>query len=203
MKTPALDLSTVYCFIDQVQMNVGSVAGVYSGGLDDVIGSGGAFPTYPLMGDRFWRTDLNMEFYWSGGSWATTELFLQSGVNDAAQPIAATGAGGRIYFNLPAGISDIWLESLTLGFYVAGGTALSASHKWVGSVSKNGSSGTAGLPSFNIDSGVLGTHRNIRNVIGAALGAGTIVEIDVNMVKTGTPGSLYFQQVAQFRYIAA
>jgi hypothetical protein len=166
-------------------------------------GRGTAFPAEKATGQRFWRTDLGYEFYWTGGSWVTTQVFIQQGTPaDAAMPVALTTAGGRIAFVLATGMSDIWIETLSLWFYVAGGTALSASHKWVGSTSKNGSSGSAALPGYNVDSGVSGTHRRITNAVNQALGAGYNVEVDVNMTKTGTPGSLYFGHVAQFRYIA-
>ena len=59
--------------------------------------AGSSFPGSKATNDRYYRTDLGLEFYWDGTRWLTTTLYvcdmpgspLSSGVNN--QPISAAG----------------------------------------------------------------------------------------------------------------
>lgn len=68
---------------------------------------GAAFPGSAAVGQRFFRTDLGMEFYWNGTLWLSTELHhervvitLAAGVsvNTTDRTVPPCGVGVAIYF---------------------------------------------------------------------------------------------------------
>jgi hypothetical protein len=56
--------------------DTGGIGTVYDGTVGH--GSGTVFPTSPATGERFWRTDEGIEWYWNGTYWLSCEVFLQS-----------------------------------------------------------------------------------------------------------------------------
>ncbi|MFA5084071.1 MAG: hypothetical protein WC475_01635 [Candidatus Paceibacterota bacterium] len=60
--------------------------------------SGIAFPAGPVVGQRFFRTDLAREFYWSGAAWS-----------DTATPIGTIQAWMKSLAGTPA-LPDCWVE---------------------------------------------------------------------------------------------
>jgi hypothetical protein len=162
-------------------------------------GAGAAFPANPATNDKFYRTDLRLEFFWDGTRWLSTTLYhaLLNGDN-----MAATTGNNRTTNLIGKGMSDVWLERLQWAWYVAGGTALSASHKWVGVVQRNGSPGGT-LTTLTIQSGTLSSWT-----------IGPVVDLDVVMggtgqanletiwTKTGTPGNLYASYNLGYRQVA-
>jgi len=165
------------------------------------ISHGSAFPTSPQVNDRFYREDLNTMFFFDGTRWLSDDLHQVEIVPmDGPLPYSGTNATNRGIPPVWAG-SDVWIVDTQTWFYVAGGTALSASHKWVGVVSKQNASGGVNLATINVDSGASGTHRqSTRTTIGALLGA--YFEFETQWTKTGTPGSLYTITTVSYRYVA-
>lgn len=179
--------------------------------------SGTGFPT-ATTGDRYWRTDLALEFYYDGTRWlctcphhiqpmgylAATDPGTASG--DVRTFLNATGTGGGGRFPVPSllGGSNLWLVDYTVTFQVAGGgSALSGSHKWVGTLtgldSASASTGTAATT--NVDSGSSSAFRRTTTTIGAAMAAGTLLYIS-GWTKTGTPGNIQLGEVLTYRVIA-
>jgi hypothetical protein len=167
-------------------------------------GRGTAFPGSPIADQRFWRTDLDMEFYYDGTRWLSTQLFTKemrwthTSLSTAATIVDLLRAGAP---GLQGG-TDIWMESLHQKFSIAsGGSALGAAHKWVGDFHKYDATPTATtLVTMTIDSGASGTIRTSETAINALLGTG--VWFSTTWTKTGTPGSLQSYEELTYRITA-
>jgi hypothetical protein len=159
-----------------------------------------AFPS-PRLGIRSYRTDHKIEYFHDGTRWLSTQLFA---VQFPFAPIAATTA--FVTYGVPqwAG-SDIWLETARSQFMVAGGgTALGASHKWVGVVNKRPTGNTqTAIATHTVDSGASAVIRTSDVAINALLGNGTTYFwFDVVWTKTGTPGTLAAVHILTYRLVA-
>jgi len=170
---------------------------------------GTAFPSTPTTNQHYWRTDLNMEFFYDGTRWLTTQVFQgvtkprhdgASQLGELSVAITASTTGNLIRgdVGLPPGCSDVYLTGYSASFQVGAGTALSASHKWVGTLTGQGS-GT-GHATLTIDSGANSTWRRVSTSVGVVLG--TDVALMSSWAKTGTPGSLVVSETFFYRGIA-
>jgi hypothetical protein len=168
---------------------------------------GASFPASPTTGDRYWRTDDRLEFFWDGTRWLSTTLFrllFASGPLSAAggsDSIKATGLGFMLT-PVPTlvGGTDIWMEDLITTFLISGGTALSGSHSWVGTFNKRPAANTDTLvETVTINSGSLSVWRTDVQPIDALLGAFLIYGF--NWTKTGTPGNLFAMAEMTYRVV--
>ncbi len=159
--------------------------------------SGTSFPT-AATGDRYWRTDLGMEFYYDGTRWLSVQLGSLVMHSDVTLPQAASFSVRAPY---PAWSgSDIWLVAAQTWFYVVGGTALGASHKWVGVLNNQPAATT--FDTVNIASGASDASRQSSlTAVGALLGS-TNFYLLMQWTKTGTPGTLFALTTLTFRYVA-
>ena len=84
-----------------------------------------------------------------------------------------------------------------------GGSALSASHKWVGDMHKRDSAASnTTLSTTTIDSGSSGAFRTNSQTINALLSA-TYFWLSTTWTKTGTPGNLLSQSYLTYRIVAS
>lgn len=166
--------------------------------------SGTSFPASKLTGDRYYRTDLNGVWYWDGSQWLSEFPHEMPFPLATAVPISATGVLHRMIMPAALGGSDVYLAVVLTSIYVVGGTALSASHKWVGTVNKANTAGSSSLGTITVDSGATDQWRPAATVtINAAAGIGSgYVALEINWVKTGTPGNLYANCSLAYRTIA-
>lgn len=167
-----------------------SAGKVLSSALDDF---GTSFPGSPATGSRYFRTDRGIEYYYDGTRWLSVQVFNDAipEVSNIAFPYAATALGAERLLVPYAGTYDLWLVEVQVAFFVLGGTALSASHKWVSVFQKLVAAGTATtIATVNIDSGASSVWRTSVTAIGALLGT-THFTFSVDHTKTGTPGNLY------------
>jgi hypothetical protein len=145
--------------------------------------SGTSFPGSPTTGDLFWRTDRLLEYVWTGAEWVTTNQYTFE--FKAFDNISVTTEIGWPPAHETYGM---YIERFDQSFYVGGGTALGASHKWDMLLkSFVGNTGTNRLAA-TIDSGLSDNWRNLGS-------GGTIAVIGADMftitvTKTGTPGNL-------------
>lgn len=161
---------------------------------------GAVFPVAPATNRRFFRTDRGIEYYYNGTRWLSTQLYTDAipwflGV----QPFTATTNFSHRLAVPYAGTYDLWLVEAQLSFYIAGGTALGASHKWVTTVDKLGS-GSSTIATFNVDSGASDAHRSSVVAIGALLGTTNVV-FSMSHTKTGTPGDYYVAPRIVYRLV--
>lgn len=91
-------------------------------------------------------------------------------------------------------MSDYWLETVRVSVFVGGGgSALSASHKWVGVLQKTqqDSATNTTLTTINLDSGSSAVWRDFEVTLDVLLNNGTIHDsMQFVWTKTGTPGTL-------------
>lgn len=153
---------------------------------------GAAFPSSPATDARFFRTDRGIEYYYNGTRWLSVQLFSDTipEVSNIAFPYAATVAGAERIVAPYAGTYDLWLVELQTAFFVAAGTALDASNKWVSIVQKFTTTVATTVATVTIDSGAVDTWRTNVTAIGALLGV-THFTFATTHTKTGTPGNLY------------
>jgi len=160
-------------------------------------GGGTSFPASPTTNDRYFRTDLQLEFFYDGARWMTTQLFsaytsLEAYASTFVLTIAVTTTSvHRLSIDDGMG-TDIWLENFTVTPYIGAGTALSASHKWVAELMKTNTSSTStSIGTVTFDSGGSSLWRRGSVAIGALLGTlATYPICSVDWTKTGTPGSV-------------
>jgi hypothetical protein len=161
--------------------------------------SGTSFPGSAVTGDRYWRTDLGVECYYDGTRWVTTQLYIMEvPPADALIPISATSGLFRAAVPM-AGSKDIWMIDAWCSFFVNGGTALSASHKWVGVFSDR--PGATAHATFTIDSGASSTYRTTGAVVIGALVGTSDFMFDCSWTKTGTPGTLFAAMQLRYRVV--
>jgi hypothetical protein len=167
-----------------------------------VVAQGTAFPGSPATNDRYFRTDLSMEFFWNGTRWLSTTLFERELRNFEAgtgrqQPYTVT-QGSAMRGGLPN--SALWMERVVIPFFVSsGGTALGASHKWDVDLLLDPSGTSYG--STTINSGASNTWRQANTTVGVVVPA-TDFETSVTVTKTGTPGDLRIFPQLMYRRIA-
>ena len=162
-----------------------------------------SFPASKATSDRYYRTDLAEEYIWDGTRWASIDVKVIPFPLASAPPLTGTGVLHRMAMP-PGGNSDIYLAGVYGSLHVAGGTALSGSHKWVGTVSKSNTAGSTSLGTITIDSGALNQWRAITALtINAAAGvASGYVDLEVSWAKTGTPGNLYCNLMLVYRTVS-
>jgi hypothetical protein len=168
---------------------------------------GTAFPASPATNDQFWRSDLGMEFFYNGTRWLSVTLFTVPIIDRAgvlANGISATTAAALRIATPPLnGGSDIWLVDRESRYFVNGGTALSASHKWVGIFAKvDTNNAETTINTLNIDSGSSSVWRSTTAAINALLTSGTYYVLNSSWTKTGTPGNLLLEETISYRIVA-
>lgn len=168
--------------------------------------TGTSFPASPATDDHFWRSDLDMEFFYDGTRWLSTTLYRAT-VDPLQTGAAATIGSERFNFKDLSGGSDIWLVDYDIIFHVAAGTALSGSHKWEGVMNKvrADGAGTTQLTTFTINSGANAQWRDDFGTVAldALLNNGTTyILIETIWTKTGTPGNLFVVPTLSYRIVA-
>src|SRR3990167_2731277 len=197
--------------LDSSILNIG-VAGtsspavrLYAAGASAKIGLWGlivavdtSFPSSPATNDLYYRTDLDQWFYYDGTRWLSVTLYTDAiGVTLGSLPIAASTTIHQMALPRMAASSS-WLESFYSSFYVTGGTALSASHKWV--LTLVGWPSNTLLATGNINSGASDVWREITAVTINTVSSDYLVQM--TSTKTGTPGDLQALPRLQHRLIA-
>jgi hypothetical protein len=178
----------------------GNAGAVYAMGNGAAIWNAGAsFPGSKATGDRYWRTDLGMEFYWDGTRWLSTTLHSSAGFpvdTGGGQPISSPLTVTR--FPTWNGAFDIWLVSVYYWIYVS--TTNDGSHYWTLDVQKN--PGGTSLGTGTTAALTVATHTGLTVAYGVALGTGT-KELDLVVSKTSTPGALFCVPNFTYRLIGA
>ncbi len=182
-------------------------AGIISIGSAGFRGGGTTFPANKSGGDRFFRTDLGMEFYWettvTGGKWLSTQLFEHD--LGGTQTASDSATVNNLHWSAQGlhGGSDLWLVSAIFMYRVAsGGTALSGSHYWDMRIDKAADSATTltAVASKSIQSGTADYAYRTTTAISALFGSS--VGWRALITKTGTPGNLFCGFAVTYRVVA-
>lgn len=188
-------------FVDEVLGGAGTFPTATVDGtltVGGVIRSGGTtFPTDAIAGDRRFRTDLGLGFFFDGTRWLSEELFTATLSPDPTTAMPLTATTSSAFRGVVAVAGPVWVVNSVVGFFVAAGaTALSATHKWVGTSITDL---IAGVGTHNVDSGASGVWRQSVSPVNIVVNA---IELDTTWTKTGTPGNLYAVQAITYRTIA-
>lgn len=198
-----------------VDLGAGSGVGTGNAGAVYAMGNGAgiwnagtSFPGSKATNDRYWRTDLSMEFYWDGTRWLSTQLFtlemrwIGTGASQAISS-GVTAATNGIVPGLQGG-SDIWIVGHHLRTFINAGTALDGSNKWVMTTNTLDVNDSATLiDTINLNSGASSIWRSSDVSIGALLNNGTVkYRFYTTYTKTGTPGNLNFLEQISYRIVA-
>jgi hypothetical protein len=166
---------------------------------------GSSMPAQPAYGNNipFFRSDLGEWYYYDGTRWLSTHLYQATWNNFMNTALAATTSA--YVLPVPPAPSDIYLVGHREDFFVnGGGTALGASHNWVGVLAKiDVNAAATTVSTITINSGSSGVFRMLENAtINAALTAASYFTFKETWTKTGTPGALQAIGVLSYRKIA-
>jgi hypothetical protein len=154
--------------------------------------TGTAFPGSPATDDHFWRSDLDMEFFYDGTRWLSTQLLSITIPVYSASVVGPVGSTLANAFRCSGpslmGGSNIWLETFAVGYNLVAGTGPDASNKWTLTLGVYPAATTAA--SVVIDSGAEGVWTQEETAVDALLGDGRSMWV-VDITKTGSPGSIY------------
>lgn len=137
--------------------------------------------------------------YYDGTRWlAIQEQYVDISLQTVVLPYSATAGTAAVAAFPYSGVRQIYVTRAEAGFFVNGGTALSASHKWVGTVNDDAGGNFATL---TIDSGATSAWRLVTATVNAVKGS-SATHMEVTWTKTGTPGTLYAAVRVYYRQIA-
>jgi len=177
----------------------GAAGGVLTMGNGAVTwGVGTSFPGSKATGDRFWRSDLGLEFYWDGTRWLSVELFeMRWGMQPWGTISVDTIIAG---LPLPGFTTGIYLVDQFLTANVA--TTNDGSHYWKAEVhTQQTANGADAVVTPTLDTSTLtaGGWYGVSGAIGA-VSAGPIL-IYLKMAKVSTPGAAYYAYLLRYRLI--
>lgn len=162
---------------------------------------GSTFPGNPLPNDQWYRTDLRDWFRFDGTAWLGP--LNRSAIPPTTDiPLTATRGGlGRLPGPAALG-GDVYIEDYLLSFFISGGSALSASHNWKGTLNAvTAIGGETVLATADLSSGPINVWRTVRVPINDTVDAATFWQFQTDWTKTGTPGGIYIAEMLTWRYV--
>jgi hypothetical protein len=85
------------------------------------LGTGVSFPGSPTTGDRFYRTDRNVDYFYDGTRWLSKYEYSLPVFRNPANP-SSTADYSVVIVNPYFGLFDIYVTSCSLGYYIVNGT---------------------------------------------------------------------------------
>lgn len=199
--TPAANQVTVYAKADGLLYSKDD-AGAESllSSAASGVPSGTSFPGGPSTDDLFHRTDLDLIFYYDGTRWLTINVYILPMTHRALASISATTTMGDFPIRQDL---DTYITRIDTTKFVSGGTALSASHKWVTTVNtKTVTNSKAAIITLTLDSGTLSNNIPQSSATGWVIDRTTYYGLELVETKTGTPGDLFASYEIKYRLIA-
>lgn len=162
---------------------------------------GTSFPTSGLATDYlFYRTDLDMWFFYDGTRWLSSTLYRETFLlNDALQPIV--GAAANVGYS-PAWNTDhdLWVEKLYASTYVA--TTNNGTNFWTVALNKiNSAFALTSMGNFTTAADTVATLTKHTATIGALLTPGTNPLLGLSATKTLTPGGITMGAAFTYRLV--
>ena len=150
-------------------------------------------------GDRYYRTDLALEFYWDGTRWVTTTLYQYAmGVGDVAQNTTTAGTYGRW---TPPSALDMYVTTVALATYV--NSTNDGTKYWSFDVRKLTSAvASTSLGTANTSADSAGAIYLHTVTVNAVVVVATYLWIDLNVAKTSTPGNLRVVATMNYRLVS-
>jgi hypothetical protein len=179
------------------KLSAGSAGAVLAMGNSGVIWNAGtSFPGSKATNDRYWRTDLHMEFYWDGTRWLSSQLFIMSAMS-APTALPITANTGFWLSSFGQSTNSIYVVDFRGATYVV--TTNTGSLFWTVRLADIGST-TVGSATFTTAADtpdVLTSHIVAVNTVVTTPSLFQIVT-----TKTSTPGNMYLAMFATYRIIA-
>lgn len=161
---------------------------------------GTTFPGGPVTGDRFWRTDRAIEYFWDGTRWLSVTLHRETlGVGDTlfgatASPVV-TGRWTPWHSTY-----DLWLVAFYATNYVVGPN--NATNHWTVALRKTDAANVpTTVASYTTAADVQDNWTSREVAIGALLGAPTTKQMEVGATKTAAPGGIYVPTAFTYRLV--
>jgi hypothetical protein len=176
----------------------GAAGGVLAMGNSAVIWNAGtSFPVSKATGDRYWRTDLGLEFYWDGTRWVTTTLYFTPGT-DVSNQTTNVGTGRRTAFGAKF---DIFIVDFIVSCYTS--ATNDGSNYWTWNLAKTSTADAQTNLGTVVTSGdTAATWYPHVTAINAVVVTATHPLIDMNVIKTNAPGGVYGNPGFTYRLIA-
>lgn len=149
---------------------------------------GAAFPSTPATGDRCWRTDRGIEYYWDGTRWLSTQLFtvtaVVSGNATANAAVVLPHPGARLG-------ADVYLVNLAA--YIRLNTATTSANYFTANLRTYSAGGVATIQGGTITSanatlGAFVSYATALNTL-LPLAAAPAVELRADKFGTHTTGA--------------
>jgi hypothetical protein len=157
--------------------------------------SGTTFPTLPSTGQRFFRTDRGIEYYWDGTRWLSLQIqnIVAQLYDQASSPVGATVSGAMRVGNPFYGTYDFYAIDLILANYIA--TTGTWTFNW--NAQTGGSSVLIASANTTGDTAAsfIGKRVAVNSVI-----TSTVPQFQIDMIKT-SGGNVYPQLILQGRLI--
>jgi len=162
--------------------------------------SGTSFPSSPVTGERRFRTDRGIEYYYDGTRWLSLQMIISRlGLLEAFFPMSATGLG-KSSAMLHHGANGLYVVEVQLITLIAGTS--NASNYWT----LQPCTRAVDLTTHNVGSS-FNTQSDTANVwarhdvsADSVVTAGDI-QFFVNATKTGSPGNMYYYADFVCRFI--
>ncbi len=160
------------------------------GGYDE----GTSFPGSPSSGDKFYRTDRNLLYFYDGTRWLTVTLYQHflaqwSGIS----------ADTSFYTAIPTGLYDVFVEDLIATMYSFSGLGVGA--YWVLSLYYwDGSTQGSAIATVNSNGDTNGDFTKKLATIDALIGTAKD-NAHVAVTKTGSPGAAYGGAFMTYRLV--
>lgn len=157
-----------------------------------------SFPT-AATGDRIWRTDRGLEYYYDGTRWLTTTLYRESfSVGNNFNSFAASAAVGRMS---PWHTTyDLWLVNLYTSYFVA--TTNDGTHNWTMTFAKaDATNASTTIVTFTTNADAANTFLTRETAIGALFVPATYKHLRLDATKNNTPGNLTIAAALSYRLV--
>lgn len=163
--------------------------------------SGTSFPT-AATGDRYWRTDRALEYYYDGTRWLCTcpHVLTIDQYNDNQEQPYASGAGAKLPSRvvIPRDLYDMWIIDFRYSIRV--NTTNSGSHYWTVTLENNPAVAVLATSNTSADSPDT-QYRKVVSV-GASVGDSSQRNVFARINPTGTPGTVdWFSAEMTFRFV--
>lgn len=146
-------------------------------------GFGTSFPSSPSDGDRFWRSDLGLEFFYksSVSRWLTTQVFtVEMQINAAFSATTVNQNRTPLYKH---GLSDVYVERIELAYILVGTGNWTVTYNYSGS-----SSGTLGS-GHTVSTTVSGNHYTASSSVGSLITG--LADIDFSLTENSGTADFY------------
>jgi hypothetical protein len=165
--------------------------------------NGTGFPGSPAAGDRFWRTDRNIYYFYDGTRWLSVQQFtLQIQNTEGALPTAATLTNAGRATAPWTSTYDLYIEKFEFAGIVGGATN-NGTNFWTADLRKGaaGASSTNSISSVNTSAGVTGSQFfKLSSTPNVLLGTTNVI-LTIDLTKTLSPNNLFWTAFVQYRLV--